>query len=403
MDSDDIYVLKGEIKRKMQQLQEVKIELEKFKANFGKKMANIMSDKMSIQFELDNVIAENAVLKVKINEDLVSSSDVDALKEQLAQSGERLRQRKEVIQILEEKIEHKEKSIKNIVKDQERVITLKDEQMEAIERQIKDLVVEIGLAKQEAALSKKRIKELEERLIESQHDEKGTTITTLIRQLEENENLRYNLTKEKQELEEKMRDILDARKDINKVINESKEKQDNIRKELLEEKENLRVGLENDLDKLKVTNDRLEMELKTLKAKQPEGVIFGEEQSMNTIKEILATTRRNAVIFLPKLELAEKYDIKLTEIPTTLNVRVGTNVTSIENLYLDELRDYPHVIMRKYNKEDILAIVSDNSVLFIAFLAKGLPPSGIKTTNESAIEFIGTLLRKNLSLSKAFF
>ena len=55
MASDDIYVLKGEIKRKMQQLQNVKIEFEKFKASFGKKIADIMSDKMSIQFESDNI------------------------------------------------------------------------------------------------------------------------------------------------------------------------------------------------------------------------------------------------------------------------------------------------------------------------------------------------------------
>jgi len=403
MDSDDVYVLKGEIKRKMQQLQEVKIELEKFKANFGKKMANIMSEKMAIQFEFDNFKAENAHLKKKINDDLVSSSDVETLKAQVAKSGERLRERKEQIEKLNETIAHKEQSIKNIVKDQEKVIHLKDEKIKSIERQIRDLIVEIGLAKQEVALSKKRIKELEERLIESQHDEKGTTITTLIRQLEDNEKLRYDLTQEKKDIEEKMRDILDARKDINKVINDGREKEDRIRKELLAEKENLRIGLENALDKLKVTNERLEIELKTLKAKQPEGVIFGEEQSMDTIKEILSSTKRNAVIFLPKLELAKKYDLKLTEIPTTVNTRIGTNVDTMEDSYLDELRDFPHVVMRRYRNEDLLAIVSDNAVLFIAFLTKGLPPSGIKTSNEVAIGFIGNLLRQNLSKGKAFF
>jgi len=272
-----------------------------------------------------------------------------------------------------------------------------------IEKQIKSLVGEIDLSKQEGALAKKRITELEDRLIESQHDEKGNMITTLIRQLEENEKQRYELSKEKQELEEKMRDILDARKDINKVINESNEKLSKLRRELLEEKENLRRGLENDLEKLKITNERLENELKTLKLTQPEGVIFGEEESMNVIKQILSKTKRNAVIFLPKLELAQKYDIPLTELSTTLNVRVGTNVETMEDRYLDTLRDYPHVILRKYEKEDILGIVSDNAVLFIAFLVKGLPPSGIKTTNEVAIQFIGTLLRKNLSLCKAFF
>ena len=404
MDSDDVFVLKGEIKRKMQQLAETKIELEKFKASFGAKMAKIMSDKMSIQFDLDNTLAENAVLKKKLNDaDLVSSSDVDELKVQLAKSGETLRERSEQIKKLIESIENKDKLIKNIEKEQQKVIGLKDEKIGAIEKELRDLLVEIGLSKQEAALSKSRIKELEQRLVESQHDEKGNTITSLIRQLEENEKQRYDLTQEKKAVEEKMRDILDARSDINKVITESKEKLDKQRHELLVEKESLRIELENDLDKLKITNDRLENELKTLKAKQPEGVVFGEEAAMQAIKEILASTRRNAVIFLPTLDLAPTYDLKLTEIPTTLNVRIGTDVITMDDKYLDEMRDYPHVAMRRYRKRDIMAIVSDNAVLFIAFLTKGLPPSGIKTSNEVAIEFIGTLLRQSLSKSKAFF
>ena len=403
MDSDDIFILKGEIKRKMKQLEELTIEFQKFKVNFGKKMAQLMQDKMEIQVQLDQARVEADSYKKRLDSDFVPSGEIEELKSQITKSGVTLRERSEEIQKLNNIIAQKDRTLNKIQEQMDIALKLKEDTIAEKESKMRDAEAARKVAETQVEILKIRMKELEERVMKAAtEDEKGKTIIHLVKQLEENEKINYELKQKYYEMKDKLNEVLTARSDINKIIKDAEEKETKIRKELLDEKENMREELETLIDKQKISISRLEDELKLYKQDQPEGVIFGEKQSMEAIKEILKNTKSKSVLFLPELSLANDYDLNLKEIPDRLNIRLATNVNNPDDLYLDELRNYPHIILKKYTKGDLLAILSDNAVLFISFLKKGLPPSGIRTTNESAIEFIGTLLIQNFSKSKSF-
>ncbi|NHI92508.1 MAG: hypothetical protein EAX96_08385 [Candidatus Lokiarchaeota archaeon] len=404
MDSEDIFVLKGEVKKKMKQLEDLTIEYQKFKINFGKKMAQLMQEKMAVQVQFDQAKAEADSYKSRIDTDFVPSGEIEDLKSQIAKTGETLRERSEQIKKLNEIVVQKDRTLKTVQDQMEKTLKLKEDTIKDKEDQAKDALSRARVAESQMEILKGRMRELEERLMKTTtEDEKGKTIINLIKQIEENEKITFDLKKEHAEMKEKLREVLAARSDINKIINEADEKERKIRKELLDEKEKIREELESLIDRQKIRIDRLEEELKLFKQDQPEGVIFGEKQAMEIIKEILKNTKRNAVLFLPKLDLIKKYDLNLKEIPDKLNIRIGTNVDDITDPFLDELRDYPHILVKEYKNEDLLAILSDNADLFVSFLKKDVPPSGIRTTNEVAIEFMGTLLLQNFSRSKSFF
>ena len=398
MDSEDVFVLKGEIKRKMKQLEDITVDFQKFKVSFGKKMAQLMQDKMAIQVQLDQARAEADSYKKRLDSGFVPSGEIDELKSQVAKSGETLRERSEQIRKLNDIIAQNDRTIKKIQEQMEMALKLKDNTIAEKDSKMRDAEAARKVADTQVEILKIRMKELEERVMKAAtEDEKGKTIVHLVKQLEENEKINYELKKKYYEMKDKLNEVLTARSDINNIIKDAEEKETKIRKELLEEKENMRDELETLIDKQKISIERLENELKLYKQDQPEGVIFGEKQSMEAIKDILNNTRSKTVLFLPKLSLAEDYDLNLKQLPDRLNIRLATNVENPEDPYLNELRDYPHIVLKNYTSKDLLAILSDNAVLFISFLKKGLPPSGIRTTNESAIEFIGTLLIQNFS------
>ncbi|MHA1784843.1 MAG: hypothetical protein ACTSVY_01175 [Candidatus Helarchaeota archaeon] len=403
MDSEDIYVLKAEIKRKMKQLEEKSVELEKFKSNFGKKLTKIMQDKMNLNLDLENCQREKEQLKSRLNEGVVPSEEALQLKAQLENKEKLLKENIEKVKKLNEIITQKDSTIKKIQDQTKQTIHLKDETIKEKDMMISDLQAEVKIANSQVSILKDRIQELQDKIEKSTHDEKGNTIIKLIKQLEENEKVTYELKKEHDEMEEKLREVLAARSDIDKIMKDAAERENKLKEELLAEKEKLRLELEESIEKRNAIIQRMESELKLYRQELPEGVIFGEEQSMKTIKEILKNTKRNAVIFLPKFELARRYDLDLKQIPPKIQVRLATNVNDPQDLYIDELRDYPHIMVKKYEKSDLMAILSDNVDLFIAFIKKGAAPSGIKTTNDAAIEFIGSLLLRNFSQSRDFF
>ncbi len=364
----DVWRLRNTIKEKDKLISELKLKLLEIQKKYATDIQNLIREKMELNVELKSIKPE-----LEKKDEFIKQYSTSSL----------------------EKVKELQDKLIKVEKDWEMKYSIVDNRCKEIENKYLD---ESEQKSREIDRINKLNNELEQKL--DQEKSKTQELTKLEEKIREYERERSLTTKDPKfakkltDLEETLKNKDDEIYGLKEKLNEAslKIKQLSEKSDLVPELSVKQLQIQ--IEDLKSQINSQNKELAFYEGKKIETIYFGERQAIECIKDIIKNTKRNIILFIPKLTQLEQLD--LTSLPSRIMIQAATSI-EIGNrdqiLNLDRYKDYNNIKLRKYPPADLFGIVSDASTLFFGFIDEKNVPVGFKSTKQNLISFLGGLLK----------